>query len=152
MRNFNRLLALGLLCAAAAGFGLTGCSTEKEAKETGRTPDQVKTDNAISKQVAEALKSAPVYKYPQVQVATDKGAVALSGFVRSEAQKQEATRIAQEFATGGQVHNNLVVQPLTPTGPTGQQIPGTAPGAQPTPAPQNPPPAPQDQAAPAQPK
>jgi hypothetical protein len=149
MRNFNRLLALGLLCAAAAGFGLAGCSTDKEAKETGRTPDQVKTDKAISKQVAEALKTAPVYKYPQVQVTTDKGAVALSGFVRSEGQKQEASRIAEQFATGGQVHNNLVVQPLTPTGPTGQQNPGTAPGAQPAPPPQYPP---QDQAAPQQPK
>ena len=133
MRDFNRFLALGALCAGMALLSLTGCasSRSKLAQETGRTKDQVKTDEAISDQVKEALAVAPAYKYPQVTVDTYKGQIALSGFVQTDGQKQEATRIAEQFAHGNAVHNNLVLHPLTPTGRPNQGGQGQNQGQQP---------------------
>ncbi len=121
MKVLKNIVAVGALSAVVAMTGLTGCMTNKKAKETGRTPSQVSTDNAISKRVASALQTAPVYKYPTVQVKAFNGDVQLSGFVHTDAQKQEAQRIAQQIPGVNRVHDDLVVQPLTPTGRTGNQ-------------------------------
>jgi hypothetical protein len=120
MREFKNVMVLGTLCGAVAIVGLTGCSwqKEKEAKETGRTTAQVSTDNSISDRVSDQLKTAPIYKYPDVHVNAFNGTVQLSGFVHNQGQKEEATHIAQSVPGVNGVHNDLVVQPLTPTGRT----------------------------------
>lgn len=120
MRQLNKMVVVGTLCGAVAMVSLTGCSWNKakEAKETGRTEAQVSTDKSISDRVSSELKTAPIYKYPEVRVNTFNGQVQLSGFVHNQGQKDEASRIAQNVPGVNQVHNDLVVQPLTPTGRT----------------------------------
>lgn len=109
---------LGVLFAAAA---LTGCSyfNAKQARETGRTENQVANDKATNMRVEETLKRDPVYKYPQIRVQTYQGIVQLSGFVNSDEQKRNAEQIAQSVPGVNRVDNEISVVPQTVT-PTGR--------------------------------
>lgn len=109
-------------------LGLTGCSWwhEREARESGRTGSELENDNGITHRVSHALKAAPVYKFPEVNVATFQGVVQLSGFVATEEQKRNAQEIAQTTPGVTQVLNNIAVKTPTPTGrylPPGEQPP-----------------------------
>ncbi len=68
-----------------------------------------------SRRVNAQLKESPTYKYPNVQVTTHNGIVALSGFVNNDAQKADAVRRAQAASGVREVVDNLVIQTM-PTG------------------------------------
>jgi hyperosmotically inducible protein len=121
MRTFKDVALVAGLTGIIAFTGLTGCSMRegKKARETGRTVTQYKSDEATSDRVADALKTTPVYKFPDVHVHTYEGTVELSGFVQTPAQKQEAERIARQVPGVNRVIDALAVVPATPT-PTGE--------------------------------
>jgi hypothetical protein len=107
---------------------LTGCSyfDAKQARETGRTENQVANDKATNIRVEDTLKRDPVYKYPQIRVQTYQGIVQLSGFVNSEEQKRNAQQIAQSVPGVNRVDNEISVVPQTTT-PTGRGGTGNNP-------------------------
>src|SRR4029077_2695171 len=92
MQVFRRLMLMGSLTGVVAVSGLTGCSSWEtgQAKETGRTTAQFSSDKATTRRVEQELKTAPVYKFPDVKVDTFDGVVQLSGFVHTEDQKRAA--------------------------------------------------------------
>jgi len=122
MRNFKDVVLLSSLTGAIACLGLTGCAMQqgKKARETGRTVTQYQTDKATSDRVADALKAAPVYKFPDVQVQTFDGNVQLSGFVHTQDQKQQAEQIARQVPGVNRVMDGLAIVPENPT-PTGRE-------------------------------
>ena len=120
--NKSKTLLVGGLSATLAIAGLTGCATweGKKARETGRTIDQYQNDQIISGRVSDALKEAPVYKFPDVHVDTFQGTVQLSGFVHTEDQKRQAEQIARNVPGVNRVLDNLALIPQNPT-PTGRE-------------------------------
>jgi len=122
MRTFKDVLLVTGLTGVVALTSLTGCSMweGKKARETGRTLNQYQTDKQVSDRVADALKSAPVYKFPEVQVQTFNGNVQLSGFVHTQGQKEQADKIAGQVPGVNKVINNLAIASETAPTPTGR--------------------------------
>jgi len=94
------LMAAGVLCVS---LGQTGC--KKETVE--RTGAEQQTDHQLAEQVKTAFGDSPSFKFPDVQVASFKGKVQLSGFVRSEDQKSSAETIAKGIPGVVEVENNV---------------------------------------------
>jgi hyperosmotically inducible protein len=121
----NKTIHFGLIGGLGAVLvigGLSGCAMweGKQARETGRTVDQYKNDRIVSGRVHEALKTAPIYKFPDVHIDTYAGTVQLSGFVHTEDQKRQAEQIARSVPGVHQVIDNLALIPQTPQ-PTGRE-------------------------------
>src|SRR4051812_43899943 len=130
------ILAAGLM-AALVLTGLTGCTTTSSSSDE-RTAGRRKDDKTITAQVEKSLKESSVYKFPDVNVQTFDGVVQLSGFVGTDAQKQQAAQLAQQVPNVRQVANGLMLKPmgeaLSPAGsPTGQRIDATTQPQQPVP-------------------
>lgn len=127
MRNLKYVLLTGMAVAALAG--LTACETWHK-DNGGRSAGRVVDDKNITKEVKDHLGSEPVYKFTNVDVKTFDGVVQLSGFVRSEDQKERAAQIAQSVTGVTKVVNSIAIAP-TPTGsPSGYATnapPSTAP-------------------------
>jgi hyperosmotically inducible protein len=121
MRNAKYFVLVGSISGLVAVTALNGCSSpsDKEAKETGRTQGQVADDRRINSNVSNSLKTAPIYKYPDVGVKTYNGVVQLNGFVTTDDQKRTAGEIAQRTPGVAKVVNGLMVQP-PPMAPTGR--------------------------------
>jgi osmotically-inducible protein OsmY len=96
------------LALAVSMVGLTGCASSKAPAD--RTSGQIEDDKRIQKDVETALKQAPVYKYPNVNVSVYRGQVALGGFVMTEPQKHTALRIAQGIPGVRVVNDALMVE------------------------------------------
>jgi osmotically-inducible protein OsmY len=105
--------------------GVTGCTSMNRMAQghPDRTSGQYKDDKALEAKVDKALIGAPVYKYPDVKVTVYRGEVQLSGFVTTDAQKEEATRIAQQVSGVNDVQNNLLIKKITNTPVVGQSNP-----------------------------
>lgn len=103
-------LRLHLTCGVLAA-GLTGCAYYSNG-DPNRTTGRVIDDKNITRRVAETLENSPVYKFPQVKVATFNGVVQLSGFVVKDEQKMEAAELARRVAGVTEVINNISLAPL----------------------------------------
>ena len=99
-RILMALMTAGLLCLS---LGLTGC--KKETVE--RTGTEQQTDQQLAEQVKVAFGNSPSFKFPDVQVASFKGKVQLSGFVRSEDQKSSAETVAKGIPGVVEVENSI---------------------------------------------
>src|SRR5437588_4986237 len=108
-------ISLSLVALMVSAGLLVGCS-----QLTGRTDAQIATD------IQQKLQSDPVIANKQIQVQSDKGTVALSGTVASDAERLTAGNDAAQIKGVKTVINNLQVAP-----PMAQ----LAPIAQPAPAP-----------------
>jgi osmotically-inducible protein OsmY len=100
------------LSLAVGMVGLTGCSTVQgwtQSSHPQRTKAEYASDETLKDHIEDALKKAPVYKYPEVMVSVFRGEVALGGFVSTEDQKQEAVLIAQKVPGVRQVHDETVI-------------------------------------------
>src|SRR5262245_27454537 len=108
-------VALALLTSLAV-VGISGCATNsgKDERSEGRTLD----DKNIAEKIRKGLSEEPVYKFGNVDVNTFAGEVQLSGFVNTEEQKRRAGEIASQTPGVLNVHNALVLKPISPT-PTG---------------------------------
>jgi hyperosmotically inducible periplasmic protein len=84
---------------------MTGCAVTSGRESVGQYTD----DKTITAKVKTALARDSVVKAHQVNVTTFQGAVQLSGFVDSQAEKDRATEIVRNIEGVKELHNDLVV-------------------------------------------
>lgn len=94
---------LPLVFLAGLAFSSAGCSATATRQSTGEYID----DTALTAKVKTALITDETVKAFDVQVETFKGAVQLSGFVDSEAQRSRAEQVARGVSGVNNVVNNI---------------------------------------------
>ena len=102
--RFRNIIA-GLVLGLAALTGFTGCANMKANSDPRQTED-----NRITAQVRGKLKSNPIYKFRNVQVAASYGKVQLSGFTTDPKEKQAAEDLARKVDGVKDVMNEIMVQ------------------------------------------
>jgi osmotically-inducible protein OsmY len=98
------LLSLG---AAALILSGTGCTTgNRYQQSTGEYID----DHGLSSAVKKSLGNDVRFKYPDVNVATFKGVIQLSGFAATREQKDRAGELAMAVPGVKAVVNNITIK------------------------------------------
>ncbi|MGH7184007.1 MAG: BON domain-containing protein [Nitrospiraceae bacterium] len=90
-----------VLCIAV----LAGCQST-----TGKTAGQTMSDVSISTAVQTKLSKDRLSNFSRIDVDTERGVVNLSGIVETEAQRAQATHLAQQVEGVVKVNNNLQIQ------------------------------------------
>jgi osmotically-inducible protein OsmY len=85
---------------------VTACSSSRTSESTGEYID----DSVINNKVRAEIVGDKDLSLFQIDVASFKGVVQLSGFVNSQAAKDRAGAIAAGVSGVKQVHNNLIVK------------------------------------------
>jgi len=85
---------------------VTACSSSRTSESTGEYID----DSVINNKVRAEIVGDKDLSLFQIDVASFKGVVQLSGFVNSQAAKNRAGAIAAGVSGVKQVHNNLIVK------------------------------------------
>jgi osmotically-inducible protein OsmY len=85
---------------------VTACSSSRTSESTGEYID----DTVINNKVRAEIVGDKELSLFQIDVASFKGVVQLSGFVNSQAAKNRAGTIAAGVSGVKQVHNNLIVK------------------------------------------
>lgn len=86
----------------------TGCSVARKQETIGQYVD----GTAVTAEVKAKLLNASFYYGTTINVKTiDGGIVQLSGFAKSEQEKERASQIAGSVSGVTQVHNNLIIKP-----------------------------------------
>jgi len=98
-QNYFTSLVLALVLAAPL---VTGC---------GKTVGQTIDDTTITTRVKTAMLNDPNVGGLRIDVDTFKGAVTLSGSVKSQAEKDQAIAIARRVSGVTQVKDNLQINP-----------------------------------------
>lgn len=101
-----RHLALAGVLGLTVAFA-SGCAVVREQQSVGEYID----DSGITIAVKARLADNPATSAIAISVETFNGVVHLSGFAKSEIEKQRATQIAAETLNVRSVQNNLVVRP-----------------------------------------
>ncbi|HEY1172173.1 MAG TPA: BON domain-containing protein [Verrucomicrobiae bacterium] len=104
MKNFSQFImgtVLGIALLSA------GCAGSRSERSTGESID----DRATVMRVKSALHNDAIYKYPDVEVASFKGSVQLSGFVDNNEQKSRASDLAKNVEGVKELRNNITVKP-----------------------------------------
>ena len=102
--------ASALVLAAAAGLTLvtaTGCSVARNQQSVGSYIDDAGITTAVKARMAED----PAVAATSISVETLNGTVQLSGFAKSQAEKNRAESIARETRHVREVRNSIVVRP-----------------------------------------
>ena len=84
----------------------SGCAGDRYHQSTGEAID----DKGITMRVKSALSNDAEYKYENVDVATFKGTVQLSGWVETHSQKSRAASLAKDVEGVKDVENNITVK------------------------------------------
>lgn len=105
MKTYFKLLIVLLI--VAGGSAMTGCERQTVQPQTESEQQQ---DVQITEKVTAALSNSPSFKFPDVQVATYKKTVQLSGFVLTSDQKRSAEEIAKATPGVVQVENKISVK------------------------------------------
>ena len=103
-------IARTLALAAAVGATIitaTGCSVVREQQTVGSYVD----DSAITTAVKAKFAEDKTVNAVAIGVETLKGTVQLSGFAKSQAEKDQAERIARNTNHVKEVRNSIVVRP-----------------------------------------
>ncbi len=98
------IIVLGASCLIS---GLSGCATGSRYQQSS---GEYYDDNRMTSHVKSALKADTLYKYDDVNVATFKGVVQLSGFVSNSAQMSRAGELSREVVGVKDVQNNISVK------------------------------------------
>lgn len=108
----NLIAGLATVGLAVWAVGMTGCSSIKRTVmgHPDRTAGQVKDDERLESSVRDALLNSPAYKFPNARVAVYRGEVQLSGFVMTEQQKKEASRIAEDASSSARIQNDMLIR------------------------------------------
>jgi osmotically-inducible protein OsmY len=99
----KQLSRISLLVAAVAFMAVAGCASTRTQESTGQYVD----DTAITTKVKAAIFNEPALKSAEINVETFKGRVQLSGFVRSNANMEEAVKLAQAVGGVTSVKNDM---------------------------------------------
>ena len=105
--SMNSLKRVGAFGLTGLLLVVAGCKSTPD-----RTAAQVMSDRSTSYQVKKALARAPIFKYPDVNVTSLNGTVQLTGFVVTEAQRDEAAQIASRVKGVSQVINEIMIKPM----------------------------------------
>ncbi|MGH7950384.1 MAG: BON domain-containing protein [Limisphaerales bacterium] len=107
MQANSLCLALCLsLSTTAAVLTVTGCAGSRYDRSTGEYID----DKSITMRAKDALSDNPDYKFGDVNVASYRGTVQLSGFVDTQDQKSRAGDIVKNVQGVKDVVNNITVK------------------------------------------
>jgi osmotically-inducible protein OsmY len=102
----NSLNRIATLIAAVAFAALAGCASTRTQESTGQYID----DTVLTTNVKAAILNAPTLKSAEINVETFKSRVQLSGFVRSQANMDEAVKVAQAVQGVTSVKNDMVLK------------------------------------------
>jgi hypothetical protein len=121
-RGVTVLALLACLGALPSMVGLTGCAGPRYAQTTGpddhraaapgynQITDQGIEDGRTAARVREALAAGADYKYDGVKVIARSGAVQLSGFVTTSAQRTRAEEVTRKVLGVKSVENSLIAK------------------------------------------
>lgn len=102
-----RMIAIAALCGASAAM-VSGCSVARDQETVGQYIDGA----AVTAEVKAKLANDPNTSAANINVKTiDSGVVQLSGFAKSQTEKDRAGALARSVKGVTQVHNNLIVKP-----------------------------------------
>ena len=99
----NKFTRISVLVGAVALTALAGCASTRHQESTGQYVD----DSTITAKVKTAIFNEPSLKSAEINVETFKGRVQLSGFVRSQANINEAVAVAQGVGGVKSVGNDM---------------------------------------------
>lgn len=102
--------ARALAFAAVAGITIvtaTGCSVAREQQTVGSYVDDAGITTAVKAKMAEDKSVSAT----SISVETLNGTVQLSGFAKSQAEKNQAESIARNTKNVREVRNSIVVRP-----------------------------------------
>jgi osmotically-inducible protein OsmY len=94
------------LCATAVLASLLGCASTSKSSSTGEYVD----DSVVTAKVKAAVFADSTLKSSEINVETYKGVVQLSGFVRSEADIDQAVAVARNVNGVSSVKNDMRVK------------------------------------------
>ncbi|MFY3384539.1 BON domain-containing protein [Paracidovorax sp. MALMAid1276] len=106
MKQHVRALAFAAL-AGATIITATGCSVAREQQTVGAYVDDAGITTAIKAKMAEDRSVSAT----SISVETLNGTVQLSGFAKSQAEKNQAETIARNTKNVREVRNSIVVRP-----------------------------------------
>ena len=98
---------LALAAAVGATITATGCAVVRDQQTVGSYVD----DSAITTAVKAKFAEDKTVNAVAISVETLKGTVQLSGFAKSQAEKDQAGRIASNVKHVKEVRNSIVVRP-----------------------------------------
>jgi osmotically-inducible protein OsmY len=105
-------LRLSVLFAglSVVGIFVGGCSNASSESESHRTATDVISDATTTAAVKVALAFEPGVKATEINVDTERGTVTLHGQVGTVAERQLATRVAEDVSGVDEVVNEIDVQ------------------------------------------
>ncbi|MCZ4330108.1 BON domain-containing protein [Castellaniella denitrificans] len=105
--NVTRIIAIAVM-AGAATVMISGCSVARKQETVGQYID----GSAVTAEVKAKLANDPDTSAANISVKTiDGGIVQLSGFAKSQHEKDRAGALARSVKGVTQVHNGLIVKP-----------------------------------------
>ncbi|MGX5659048.1 BON domain-containing protein [Castellaniella ginsengisoli] len=105
--NVTRIIAIAAM-AGAATIMISGCSVARKQETVGQYID----GSAVTAEVKAKLANDPDTSAANISVKTiDGGIVQLSGFAKSQHEKDRAGALARSVKGVTQVHNGLIVKP-----------------------------------------
>ena len=106
MKIIRETIAAGFAAILLISPMLTSCNREP----VGRTMAEEQEDQKLAEKVKASFASSASFKFPDVQVASFKATVQLSGFVISDDQKAAAQEIAKSVVGVKEVENKISVK------------------------------------------
>jgi len=106
MKISTRAIAFSILVGSAV-LGATGCSVMRDQQSVGSYVD----DSSITAAVKAKMAEDSTVSATAISVETLKGTVQLSGFAKSQAEKDRAETIARNTKDVKAVRNSIVVRP-----------------------------------------
>ena len=106
MQKTTRAIAFSMLIGAAV-IGATGCSVVRDQQSVGSYVD----DSSITASVKAKMTEDQSVSATAISVETLKGTVQLSGFAKSQSEKDRAEAIARGTKDVKAVRNSIVVRP-----------------------------------------
>ena len=106
MQKTTRAIAFSMLIGAAV-IGATGCSVVRDQQSVGSYVD----DSSITASVKAKMAEDQSVSATAISVETLKGTVQLSGFAKSQSEKDRAEAIARGTKDVKAVRNSIVVRP-----------------------------------------
>lgn len=111
MKNLRlSMLFAGLSVVGMIVGGCSSASSESEEPGSGRTATEVISDATTTAAVKVALAFEPGVKATEINVDTERGTVTLHGQVGTVAERQLATRVAEDVSGVNEVVNVIDVQ------------------------------------------
>lgn len=102
-----RTISIGIFSVATLAF-VAGCSVARNQETVGQYVDGSAVTAQVKAKLAEDTRTSAL----NINVKTiDGGVVQLSGFAKSQQEKDVASQVARSIKGVNSVHNNLIVRP-----------------------------------------